>query len=210
MDTPSWVHWTEGLKNFAEMLAILVGGGWAFFRFVLRRERETALSMDMKSSSIPRGPGVHLVSFDVELSNKAAVSLRAKRKRLPAYPDPTDVLNYSVDLLLRSIPSSLPVGASLRWFPEPAQKSPQPGDIEVDLVDEYEDMGKTDFWMEPGETYHVSTSMVLAAGTYLAMVTFVGNRSDKEFWRRVFVVQVPTPSQPSQPTQSAVVPASVG
>ena len=33
--------------------------------------------------------------------------------------------------------------------------------------------------------------LVLSPGTYLAMVTFVGAGGDKEFWRRVFLVQVP-------------------
>ena len=44
---------------------------------------------------------------------------------------------------------------------------------------------------EPGERYHLGAGVVLEAGTYLAMVTFVGDRDDQQFWRRGFLVTVP-------------------
>jgi hypothetical protein len=48
------------------------------------------------------------------------------------------------------------------------------------------------FWLEPDETYHVGAALVLEAGTLLALVTFVGDASDEDFWRRTFVIQVPS------------------
>ena len=52
-------------------------------------------------------------------------------------------------------------------------------------------MDKTDFRLEPSESYHLSVGVILQAGVYLAMVTFVGQGSDDEFWRRLFIVQIP-------------------
>jgi hypothetical protein len=111
---------------------------------------------------------------------------------MPAYSDSSETLNYGGDLLVRQIPSGASAGTQVRWFGMPSAKSPLSGDMEADLLDEYLDNGGTDFWMEPGESYHVSAAIVLNPGSYLVMVTFVGQASDEEFWRRMFLVQVPT------------------
>ncbi len=121
------------------------------------------------------------------------MKLGAKRKRRPAYTDDADVLAYAVDLLVRPVPPGSAPGSRVGWFESESDKSPHPEDVELDLVAEYEISGESDFWMEPGENYHVGATVVLSAGKYLAMVTFVGDRSDSEFWRRMFLVQVPEP-----------------
>lgn len=42
-----WVPFTESVKNCVETFAVLVGGAWAYWRFVLKRESETALEIDL-------------------------------------------------------------------------------------------------------------------------------------------------------------------
>jgi hypothetical protein len=69
-------------------------------------------------------------------------------------------------------------------------KSPLPGDIELDLLFEFEDNNKTDFVLEPGGADHVSRAVILGEGLYLVMITFVGD-GDDDFWRSVYVIQVP-------------------
>jgi hypothetical protein len=192
MPDPFWVSLPQAVENWATALGIIVGGGWAYYRFGLRREKETALAIDLAHTCTTYETGKYLVFFDVTLTNKGSVRVTAKRKQLPAYSDSSETLNYGGDLLVRQIPSGASAGTQVRWFREPSAKSPLPGDIEADLLDEYLDNCETDFWMEPGESYHVSAAMVLNPGSYLAMVTFVGQASDEEFWRRVFLVQVPT------------------
>jgi hypothetical protein len=186
-------HWTTVVKDLVTTAGIIAGGVWAIYRFGLRREGETALLIDLAPSCMPYDSGKHLVWFDVTLTNKGVVRVGAKRKLRPAYQDQSETLAYSGDLLVRAVPADVPCGSQVRWF-SPGVKSPAPGDIEADLLDEYERGGETDFWMEPGETYHVGTGMVLSPGNYLVMITFVGERGEGEFWRRLFPVQVPVPS----------------
>ena len=191
MSDPLWLSVSGAVKNYAEVLAILVGGGWAFWRFCLRRERQTALDIALTHKCIPETEGRFLTHFDVTLTNKSTVQVVAKKARLPAYSDPSETLKYSCSLLLRPAPEAAPLGAQARWFADAAARSPLPGDIEADLVDEYEIGGETDFWMEPSESYHVGVGVILRSGAYLAMVTFVGQNGDHEFWRRLFIIKMP-------------------
>jgi len=185
-----WVSLAQAVQNWATAIAVLVGAVWAYYRFGIKRENETAMGIDLVHTSVPYDAN-YLVVFDVCLENKGAVKLGAKRQRHPAYEDSADVLAYAVDLLIRPVPPGSTPGSRIGWFAGETDKSPRSGDMELDLVAEYEINGESDFWMEPGESYHVGAVVILSAGRYLAMVTFVGDRSDSEFWRRMFLVQVP-------------------
>ena len=192
--------WSELVKNCAEALAVLVGGAWAFWMFVLKRERETALEIDLNMRCIPAMDGF-LSNFDVKLTNKAKVRVTAKPARLPAYRDRSERLKFSVSLLVRKLDVGPPADPPdpITWFTNSSSQSPVTSDAEVDLLSDYEIGGRTDFWMEPGENYHVGAALVLKPGIYLAMVTFVGSRRDEEFWRRVVLLQVPEDGLPKAP-----------
>lgn len=56
MLAPLWLSISEAVKNYAEMLAILVGSGWALGTFCLRREKETALDIALACRCIPDTP----------------------------------------------------------------------------------------------------------------------------------------------------------
>jgi hypothetical protein len=201
MPSPFWLSLADAAQKWTSVAAIVVGGAWAYYRFGLRREREAALGIDLSFTSVPYDSTSYLVAFDLTLANKGGVRLTARRKRRPAYSDTDEDLKYSCDLLLRAVSASLQHGSQVTWFSNPGQRSPCPDDIEVDLVSEHELDGKTDFWMEPNETYHVSTALILRAGIYLVMITFVGEASDGDFWRRLFVIHVP---------QQAAAPSGIG
>ena len=200
MSNPFWLSLADAAQKWASVAAIVVGGIWAFYHFYLRREREAALGIDLSFITVPYNSTSYLVAFDLTLANKGSVRLRAKQKRCPAYSDKDEKLKYSCDLILRAVPTTLQPGGQVTWFSEPDPKSPREGDIELDLISEHELNGKTDFWMEPNETYHVGTALVLQAGTYLVMVTFVGDASDEDFWRRLFVIHVPQQAAAASPT----------
>jgi hypothetical protein len=197
MAEPFWVQLAKAVESWVTALALVAGGAWAYYQFVLRREKETAVGIDVSFSSLPYGDTNYLVFFDVTLTNKSKVRVTAKADRRPAYEDAREVLAYSGDLLLRKVPPDLSPGVQVGWFLEPpgALKNPLPGDVEADLLSEYELDGKTDFWMEPGESYHVGAAIVLAPGTYLGMVTFIGSAGGHEIWRRSFVVEIPCSPQ---------------
>jgi hypothetical protein len=189
---------TEALKNIATALGIALGGAWTLYRFGLTREREAKLGIDLFYTSFPYNKGSCIVSFDVILTNQGSTKLRAKRKRSPAFKDKGERLEYSCSLLLRDVPTDLEPNTQVPWF-FPKGKSPFPGDLEFDLIYEYEIGDKTDFWLEPGEKYHVGTAVILKKGSFLVLVTFVGDATDDDFWRRTFVIQVPKKAVPDQP-----------
>jgi len=207
--------WADPIKNSVEAIVVGVGGAWAFWLFCLRRERETALEIDLdyQSFSYRKEDGSYFVFFDVKFTNKGKVRVTAKRDIEPAYQDfgdrdeeksqPVDRLESSGYLILRAIPPALGPGERIEWFKDsPTDTSPRPGDICADLMDLYEVYDQqdrefaTDYWIEPGETSHTAASLVLKPGLYHAMATFVGARSDGEFWRRVFPIEIPKAKSP--------------
>ncbi|MEY2487741.1 MAG: hypothetical protein QOH39_3389 [Verrucomicrobiota bacterium] len=195
---PMWVSLADAVSKWATTLAIVGTGMWAVFHFYLRRESQTALTIDMTATSVEYSDSLYLVNFDVCLTNKGQVAVRAERKIWPAYKDADECIDYGGDVLIRRIPPGLTANHPASWFIEDHQHSPQPNDLEGDLLRIFRNGdGFTDFWIEPGELYHVSSAYALERGSYLVMVTFIGNRGAEEFWRRVFLVQVPTPAKSS-------------
>ncbi|HEY3898253.1 MAG TPA: hypothetical protein VGM54_06555 [Chthoniobacter sp.] len=185
----------DATKDFAETLAILVGGGWAFWKFCLRREGKPALEIDLIFNVIPEQVGSFLAVFDVTLTNKSGRQVLARRRKpgTPAFSDRSEDLQHSCSLLIRRVVAGAPVNTQVRWFADGDAKSPFPTDIVANLLDgyEYENEGMDDFWIEPSESSRLCVGAILEPGVYLAMVTFVGEGGDAEFWRRLFIVQIP-------------------
>ncbi len=188
METPLWAQVPETIESYAKTTAILVGGAWALYRFGLTREREPALAFDIQHSVKATGEGPRLVAFDVAVTNKSKVKLAAGSTR-PAYKDSLEQLNYPVSLLLRPVNGLGKHGTSIRWF-DGGEPSPRSDDIELDLLNDYLADIDSDFYMEPGETYQLSAIVFLEPGTYVAMVTFIGERMPDDFWRRTTVVRI--------------------
>jgi hypothetical protein len=207
-----WIS-PEGIKNILEAAAILAGGIWAIIRFRVFRESVTKLAIGLTARSVPRADdGLLTVFLDVKFTNASPVRLRAKRLRYegegsdPAYQDEFETLKYSGSLLLREVPAGAARGP-VPWFSRAENNSPRKGDIEIDLFDEYELDGQTDFWMEPGEIYHSGVTLILPRGTYQVMVTFVSQDRDTDFWRRTFLVNVPC-EDPKEPAAAAAAAAA--
>ncbi|HEY2712436.1 MAG TPA: hypothetical protein VGI60_07970 [Chthoniobacterales bacterium] len=202
---PWWVSRAEAISKWATTVAIVGTGVWAVFHFYIAREGQTAVTIDIVSSSIPyNNNGTYLVTFDVTLANNGHVAIRANREIRPAYTDKDEVVLYGGDLLVRRISDQLKSGDMVAWFVDDHEKSPKRADLESDLLRIFRaDDGTTDFWIEPGEAYHLTSSFVLEAGTYLAIVTFVSDRSSEDLWRRVAVVSVPVQAT-SNVSQSTV------
>jgi hypothetical protein len=99
---------------------------------------------------------------------------------------------FSADLQILPLPPNIPklqslVFSEIKKFPE------YPG-IEINLLDDYEVDGKIKFYLEPNDTYHLTTPIVLSKGLYIATLTFLGKKYKEEFWRRRFVFKVPSNS----------------
>jgi hypothetical protein len=203
MSDPAWLQVSQAVQNWVTALGVVVGGGWALYRFGLRRESESALNMDLLYSTTPYGAGNHLLFCDVTVTNAGAVRIDTIGEREPAYSDQTERLEYAADLLLRRLPDDMPPNTPVTWFGRPAVSSPQPGDLQFDLLEAIELGTAPYFWMEPKESYHLSAGAVLACGRYLALVTFVGSKHG-EFWRRLFLLEVPKPAHSSAQAKEVV------
>ena len=198
-----WVHkmfewlrcWAETIEHVIVALASLIGGLWVFFRFVNERAYESALTIGIDSSTITVD-GAPLTYLDVTLTNVGKVKLQAKPvdRFTTAYEDKVEKLQYSCGLSIRKPLSDVTkTGDLIDWF-EHTRFEPSKF-LEFNLLNEYgdpEDNNRVDFWMEPGEQYHLGMPLRLDAGIYLAKVTFIGARSDKEFWSRIVAFQVRT------------------
>ena len=190
MSDPAWLPYVQGIESLVTAAALLAGGIWAWYRFGLSRQRETAIAIDTACSSQPY-EGKHVVTFNVTLENKGSVRVNATRQCRPAYQDAVEDVQFAGTLTIRRARHGVPPGQELRSWPTPDSRNPRQYDFEFDLLADYGVEGVTDFWMEPGETYGLATAVVLEAGLYEATVTFIGDRGPEEFWRRALFVSVP-------------------
>ena len=202
MNEPFWLQLSGAVQNWATALGIVAGGIWAAYRFGIRREKESALAMDLSYSTVAQGDGGYLLFCDVTVTNCGKVRISATGADAPVYTDKLERLAYAADLLLRRLPGDLPRNTPIGWFGHAAGESPRPDDIELNLLEAFESGSEIDFWMEPGEAYHLSRGAVLAPGLYLALVSFVGSRTG-EFWRRLFLIEVPRRVRESAPPAQA-------
>ncbi len=199
MNEPFWQQLSGAVQSWVTALGIVVGGIWAAYRFGIRREKESALGMDLSYSTVAQDDGGHLLFCDVTITNCGKVRVSATGADAPVYSDKLERLAYAADLLLRRLPSDLPLNTPVGWFGHAAGESPRTDDIELNLLEAFESGSEIDFWMEPGEAYHLSRGAVLTPGLYLALVSFVGSRTG-EFWRRLFLIEVPRRVRESAPS----------
>ncbi len=48
-----WVSLAQAVQSWATTIAVLVGAVWAYYRFGIKRESETAMGIDLAHTSIP-------------------------------------------------------------------------------------------------------------------------------------------------------------
>lgn len=196
------------------VLATVVGGAWAFTKFAHERSAETALEMKLDYETAPTTAGLQLVWIKTRLKNVGKVGITAKPRpdlladgktapeshqgALYTYADGEELLGETCCLEIKKLKEkAVAQPALIDWFDDAAFDLPLTNDDEIEVLADYEDPQKgndVDFWMEPGETYDLSTLVALSPGNYLAKVTFLGNRGPTEFWTRTILVTVPKPT----------------
>ena len=198
-------HWAEPFEHIVLGVASIIGGLWVLLRLIQERLWDSALDIDIHSSIV--STEAHPLSFlEVKLINRGKVQLRAKvrRTRGLAFEDKAEQIKYSCSLKLKKLRPRVNADAWINWFDDKNFEDMQ--FVEIDLLNEYEDPNRddrTDFWMEPGEVYKLGVPLALTSGIYLAKVTFIGKRSDSEFWSRLKVIEVPAPGEGATPTSSS-------
>jgi hypothetical protein len=188
----------DAINDIIVGLAALVGGVWVLLRLVQERTDEAALALGLSCSSSPYEQ-VYLVYFNVRMRNvgRSKIQAKAKQRNGYAYDDDEERLKYSASLQVRRIKQIAPSQGPLHidWFEKDIGRLEKiPGLEEINLLSAYEDPRKAnriDFWMEPGESYGLAASIILPAGLYMAKITFVDARSDRDFWTRIVQIRVP-------------------
>jgi len=197
LNEPSFVHVTAAVEHVVTSIGIFAAGYWAWRKFRTTRSGESALEIELAAQSLPATAERHFVHLDVVLKNKGNVRLGATRT-VPAFQElagkGAEKVQYALDLQLRPLLAAEASAPVVPWFSQ--MRDGRAGTVEVDMLELYREAesGCVDFWMEPGETSHLSAVLSLERGCYLAVVTFVGENQVEEFWRRQFLVQVPVPA----------------
>ena len=183
-------------------LAILIGGFWTLYQFVLRKAFESALRIDVRVVSKPQERD-HLVYVEVALTNIGARRIKAPETLTEAeITDYEKSIRYPADLQIKRIVRKNP--GFVGWWSKNQSGAAQDGTMlqvpnipeHISLLYEYTRTdGRFDFFMEPSECCQLGTIFVLEEGHYAAKVVFVGSRaSSAEFWSRIMYFHVPCDS----------------
>jgi hypothetical protein len=181
----------EIADHLATTIGILMGGGWVLYQYMIRRAGETGLSIDLLSTVSARPDGRRLLFLDVVFKNTGNARLDASVVSGDSLAEQFEgSVRFAGSLQLRKIEApSLQAATHVDWWGK------EPGLLtsalpEVNLLTEYTDAsGVAEFFMEPGEEYHLGTAFVVDPGAYLAKAVFVGQR-EAEYWSRIVHVRV--------------------
>jgi len=210
----SGVAWLDSLifyppdktEHAVTALAILVGGSWTLYLFVLRKGFESALAIECSIRVEPCGDEF-VVALEVVLANIGNRRVTASTD-LPGDGDRgwKNPFRYAGDLQLMRLDegAATPDSRFANWWHNESQLLVNVGGIpeHIPLLDGYrKQIGSTEFiefMMEPGERYGLTNVFVIPDGHYIAKIVFVGERAN-EFWSRTLYFRVP-PQEPNSAT----------
>jgi hypothetical protein len=197
---------SEKFHHLVICVATILAGLWTYRIFVVERQSQAHLGLEVKTTQVmmPASTDHRLVFMDVILKNEGKRKLEAEvvPTTKTAYADAGEILKYPCGIQIRQIlTSQIQTNKSLDFFNDTnILQCPIGIPGEIDLLSEYElvdnlksssDSATPQFWIEPGEEYHLGTSAVLQKGSYLIRFHFVGSKSsDEEFWSRIIFMQI--------------------
>lgn len=184
------LHWSEVIKNLATILAIVIGGGWAYFRFSLNRDHASNLYLGLTYETHHCSNHLPIVFITVRLENRGRRKIDSKIRfgkgsnREFAYKDKIETHLYSCGLQIRKLPEATTPGV-VNWN---SLKDKNRIIDEVNVLDEFEGITDRaiDFHLEPNETCDITVPLALPKGHYLAKLHFVGEGGPMEYWSKVF------------------------
>lgn len=188
--------WGSAFNDWAVGLAALAGGAWALGKFIRERAGEPALVITTAVEQAPLEDGLMFVVVTISLKNVGKVMIAAKPKADQdgyVFDDGSDRLRFPCTLELRPVAQAASAPLLIRWY---EQGQARPVSDGIDVLEEYRDNrsdNQVDFWMEPGESYHIGVPLKLSLGAYLAKVTFVGAKNPDDYWSRQFGFAVAAP-----------------
>jgi hypothetical protein len=108
----------ELIKNIAEIIAILIGGGWAFWKFVIQREGKPKIEFTVDFEVIGIHQQEYLAEIIAELQNKGLVREKIYDFTFDLlYLVDTDNLVEGGDEILKQVAFNKRISRQ-RWFPK--------------------------------------------------------------------------------------------
>src|SRR5262245_33813535 len=75
-----WTTVAEVVDHFVTAIAIVVGGGWVLYQYVIRRAGESGLSIEVETMVTPDASGSSRIFIDVRLKNSGQRRLEASTR----------------------------------------------------------------------------------------------------------------------------------
>lgn len=202
--------WLAVAQSIAVVLGGVVAGVWGVYQLLAWRYFQNAMDLDCAVLSERAGADASLVVFDVILKNIGRRTVVAHPREPIVFSDihpiawrrnHVEKYRYAGELHVKRIKTPSPdvVGAETHDALDHV-----PHLDRVDLLGEYRvNHRRVDFFMEPGETYHLVVAVRLEPGAYLARITFIGRprfadvirsfvgyATVRDFWSRLVYVRV--------------------
>jgi len=201
-----WPATFSAANDVAQIVALMVGGGWALNRFIDTRASRTFLEMSADARVVGGTDEKLLVEVVVRLKNIGASRINARKGHQAGgllYDDGWDQCEHAGTLKIRPVLASEPP-ALFDWYGLPplngtltlaAQSTPsqivaRAGSLEqinylADFQDPVGGFNDTDFWLEPNEAYELTVPLWLKAGHYAVKAYFLGDERrhlEEEYW----------------------------
>lgn len=190
------------IQSLVLTLAAIIGGIWALYKFVLQRDFETNLDLDISTECFSGNKGNMMIFINTTLKNTGKTYIAAKPKKykdnsyLPVYQDKLDVIHHGCDLQIKCLNTG--IKAVYDWYNPLNFTQVENLPDHINLLAEYEisNQGQIDFWMGPGETFYLGTAVTLPPGHYLAKVVFVGPKEKRNTGAEPFIFTLETIKTP--------------
>jgi hypothetical protein len=203
----SWSSTFAAGNDLAQIVALIIAGGWALSRFVATRASRTFLEMSISAQVVGGTNDNLLIQIVVRLKNIGASRIDARKGHDAngfLYDDQWDTCQHAGTLKIRAVPDGdaptlfdwyglPPLKATLSLaapHASPAQIVARGGDLEqinylADFQDSMASFQDTDFWLEPNEVYDLTVPLRLPRGNYAVKAYFLGQEKrhlEEEYW----------------------------
>jgi hypothetical protein len=151
--------YVDMLNKLVTTVAIVVGGFWALWIFVISRAGQWNLQLTVSPCDLPYGEGLRLLQVGVGLKNVGKIKITPGRK--------------GCTVAVRRFDRGLSLGASLHW----EQGKPVIENVDILQVYRQQDGSYSEYEIEPGAEYRESLNVVVPEDTVLMIeTTFWSNK----------------------------------
>ncbi|MES2155549.1 MAG: hypothetical protein V4510_10480 [bacterium] len=168
MNLDEWNKILDAASKVVTMLAVVIGGLWAYLKFGRERTAKWNLQVGVKADVLPYNASLRLLVVHVQLKNIGKVIIRPGAKGLL--------------VTVRAVPAGAPQNAFINYSKAPAVAHRQVLRTRQDPPHREGFLWlKKAFWaykLEPGEGYHEVEALIVAPGLIAVEAVFDGPDGD--------------------------------